>query len=487
MSRVGYLGIDLGGTGAKAAVYDARGAMLGRGHATFAPTHTSDGRAETTIEEIMAAARAATGEAVAQSCATIRAMAVSSQGQTFVALDEADRPLHPVIMWYDSRAAQEAEQLRAALAGVSAARRLGVETIATAPKIMWLHAHAGVPRARRYLLLPDYLAYHLTGHAVIDTNTASSTGLFWDDAEGYCQEALDAAGIDEAQLSEIRRPGAVIGTVKAERAREWGLSPETVLVTGTNDQYAGALGAGNTRPGIVSETTGSCLALVALTERLPDPLPPGLFGGRFPIPQYQFALAFAKTAGLVLEWFARECGAGASLANLNAQAAAVPIGSRGVTVLPHFDGAISPHPDARARGHICNLTLGHTRADLYRALLESIAFSLRENLEALRRAGFAVASIRSIGGGAQSDLWLQMKADVSGYPVERPAVTEASTLGAAMLAAVGVGEFASLEGAAAATVRIDAVFTPDAQAKQEYEDAYQQYQRLSRMLYHVAE
>ena len=188
----------------------------------------------------------------------------------------------------------------------------------------------------------------------------------------------------------------------------------------------------------------------------------------------------------MLEWFARECGAGASLANLNAQAAAVPIGSRGVTVLPHFDGAISPHPDARARGHICNLTLGHTRADLYRALLESIAFSLRENLEALRRAGFAVASIRSIGGGAQSDLWLRMKADVSGCPVERPVVTEASTLGAALLAAVGVGEFGSLEEAAAATVRVDTVFAPDAEAQQEYEGPYQRYQRLSGMLYRAA-
>ena len=487
MTRVGYLGIDLGGTGAKAAVYDLRGVALGCGHATFAPTHTSDGRAETAIEEIMAAARAATGEAIAQSGATIRAASVSSQGQTFVALDEADRPLHPVIMWYDCRAAQEAAQLRAALARVPAARRLEIEAIATAPKIMWLHAHAGVPPARRYLLLPDYLAYHLTRQAVTDINTASSTGLFWDDAEGYCQEALDAAGIRETQLSEIRRPGTVIGRVRAERAREWGLSPETVLVTGTNDQYAGALGAGNTHPGLVSETTGSCLALVALTERLPDPLPPGMFGGRFPIPQYQFALAFAKTAGLALEWFARECGAGASLADLNAHAAAVPIGSRGVTVLPHFDGAISPHPDARARGHICNLTLGHTRADLYRALLESISFSLRENLEMLQRAGFAIASIRSIGGGAKSDLWLRMKADVSGHIVERPAVMEASTLGAALLAAVGVGAFASLEEAAAAAVRIDAVFTPAAQATQEYQGPYEQYLRLSRTLYHVAD
>jgi len=483
MKATGYLGLDLGGTGVKAAVYDAAGALLGQGHATFSPIHTSDGRAEVPIEDIMVAARTATTQAVGQSRAVIRAFAVSSQGETFVALDAEDRPLHPVIMWYDARAGEEAEELQRALARVPTNLRPDVGAIHTGPKIMWLHRRGKVPPARRYLLLPDYLAYHLTGRAVVDTNTASSTGFYKDDAPGYCPEAMQAAGVTEGQLSEISPPGAVIGTVRPDRAAEWGLSPETVMVTGTNDQYAGALAAGNIRPGLVSETTGTCLGIVSLTERLPDTLPPGVFGGRFPIPEYQFALVFAKTAGLVLDWFVRECGGGESLAQLTARAAESPVGSRGLTVLPHFDGAISPRPYPAARGHFCNLTLAHTRGDMFRALLESIAFSLRENLEALRGIGLEIASVRSLGGGAKSDLWLQIKADVTGCTVERPAVTEAAALGAAMLAMVGVGQFPSLAAASAAAVRIGSVFTPDPRAVEQYQGPYAQYLRLSTRLY----
>ncbi len=335
----------------------------------------------------------------------------------------------------------------------------------TGPKIMWLHRRAKMPAARRYLLLPDYLAYHLTGRAAIDTNTASSTGFYKDDAPGYCPEALAAAGVTESQLSEILPPGAPIATLHDPTAEEWNLSPDTLLVTGTNDQYAGALAAGNLRPGLVSETTGTCLGLVALTERLPEPLPAGVYGGRFPIPQYQFALVFAKTAGLVLDWFVRECGCGDTLADINIRAAASPIGSHGLTVLPHFDGAISPRPFPAARGHFCNLQLGHTRGDIYRAILESIAFSLRENLEALRGLGLEIEELRSLGGGAKSDLWLQIKANVTGYPVARPRVTEAGALGAALLAMGGAGEFASLAEASQAVVKIDAVFTPNAAAR----------------------
>ena len=194
-------------------------------------------------------------------------------------------------------------------------------------------------------------------------------------------------------------------------------------------------------------------------------------------------MVFAKTAGLVLDWFVRECGGGESLAQLAARAAESPIGSRGLTVPPHFDGAISPHPHPAARGHFCNLTLGHTRADMYRAILESIAFSLRENLEALRGIGLEVASVRSLGGGAKSDLWLQIKADVTGCPVERPAVTEAGALGAAMLAMVGVGAFPSLAEASAAVVRVESVFRPDPPAVARYEGPYARYRGLSRTLY----
>ena len=486
MEQKAYLGLDLGGTGAKAGVFDPTGSLLGFGHTPYSPSVSGQGYVEIPIGEIYVAARDAVRKAMQKSGIGVAALSIVSQGQTFVSLDEKDRPLHPAIMWYDSRASEQAERLnRIVLAANPNVSVPQIDGIATAPKIMWMQDHYPdlMVRAQRYLLLPDYFTYRLTGKAVTDPNTASTTGLYADDASDYSAAVLTAAGIQKDQLAGIQSAGTPIARVRPRMAKEWGLDPETLVVTGTNDQCAGALGAGNCRPGILSETTGSCLALVTLTEKLPDPLPDGLFGGRFPISQYQSALAYSKTAGLVLEWFHRAFCPGQSLHDLDEMASHVPIGSHGVLVLPHFDGTVSPVPDADARGAFCNLKLHHTRADMYRALLESLAFSLYENCEHLIHNGFRIEVIRSIGGGARSDFWLQMKADVTGIPLERPVVTEGAVSGAAMLAAVGHGAFSSIGACSELFFRRDRIFTPDPDHHRPYDVLYKRYLYLCRKMY----
>ena len=471
-----YLGLDLGGTGAKAGVFDREGRLLGLGHATYTPTVSPEGHVELPIETIYSAARTAARQALAEQPARVVAMAIASQGQTFVSLDAQGHPLHNAILWYDSRAAAQADRLKDAVANTGP-HIPWIEAIATAPKIMWLRERYPemMRRARLHLLLPDYLAYRLTGQAVIDSNTASTTGLFAEDAPDYHEPTRRAAGLDRDQIARMLQPGTPIATLQPEPAADWGLSPDTVLITGTNDQYAGALGAGNCRPGILTETSGTCLALVTLTEQLPFPRPPGLLGGRFPIRTYAFALAYSKTAGVVLDWFRREFGAGRDWTALNALAAMAPIGCHGVTLVPHFDGRVSPVPDPTTRGAFLNLTLQHTLGDLYRASLEALSFILRENMEFLNRCGLSFDTVRSIGGGARNEFWLQMKADVTGRTIERPAVLEASTLGAAMLAALGHGAFHSLAEASAAFYRADGVFEPDADRHALYEEPYARY------------
>ncbi|MDH7569692.1 MAG: FGGY family carbohydrate kinase [Armatimonadota bacterium] len=486
MAEIGYLGLDVGGTGAKAGVFNAEGLPLGSGHVRFQPSRSEEGHAEIPIDVVYAAARDAARDAVQQSGAHIAALAIASQGQTFVSLDEQDRPLHPAILWYDSRAAADAERLRRSLAERMPPHRVPpIQPIASAAKILWLRRRSPhtMARARRYLLLPDYLAYRLTGEAVTDPSTASTTGLCASTSAHYAPEALEASAIPVEALARIQQPGTPIAKVRAEACEEWRLEPGALVVTGTNDQYAGALGAGNCRPGILSETTGTCLGMVTLTEALPHPLPRGLLGGQFPIPGYYFALAYAKTAGLVLDWFRDVFSPGRQLADLDAMAAHVPIGSRGATALPHFDGMVSPEPNSATRGVFAGLTLHHTLADLYRALLESVAFSLRENLELMRRAGLCPTVVRSIGGGAKSDLWLQMKADVSGMTVERPVVTEAATLGAAILAAVGHGRHPSVAACSAAFYRPQRVFAPNPENHERYQEPFQRYQETYRRLY----
>jgi xylulokinase len=205
--------------------------------------------------------------------------------------------------------------------------------------------------------------------------------------------------------------------------------------------------------------------------------------GRFPICRYQFGLAYAKTAGVVLEWFNREFCPDKSLSELDRLAESSPIGSNGVTVLPHFDGMVSPKPNPDAKGLICNLTLGSNLADIYRGILESLTFSLRENVELLQSVGFDAGVLRSIGGGAGSDFWLQMKADVTGLPVERPVVTEAATLGAAMLAAFGAGEFASLEESSVRLYKAQRVFAPETGNNRLYAAPYHVYRELCQKAY----
>jgi len=480
-----YLGIDIGGSGAKAAVFDGAGHLLGFRQIARAPVTTPEGFTEIPMEEIYDAAREAARAAIAESGARIRALSVSSQGQAFVTLDARDRHLHNMILWYDSRAVPQTERfLQALLAANPRGPLPRIEVIATAPKILWLREHHPevMASARRYLLLPDYLCYRLTGQAVTDPSTAGSTALYAQGA-GYLPEALAAAEIAEEQLARVQEPGTPAAAVTREAAEEWGLETDTLFVTGTNDQWAGALGAGNNRPGIVSEASGTCLAAATLTERLPDPIPPGLLHGNFSISRYHCALAYSKTAGVVLEWFRREFAPGKSLRELDALAATIPIGCNGLTMIPHFEGAVSPWPNPNTRGAFAYLTLGHTLGDLYRSILEALTFCLREDIEFLEEYGMELSRIRSIGGGAKSDFWLQMKADVTGLPVDRPAFTEAAVMGAAMLAAAGAGAFSSTEESVSAFYHTARAFEPRADDRVRYEAPYQRYQALYRSLY----
>jgi xylulokinase len=485
MKPEGYLGLDVGGTGAKAGVVDARGRLLGFSHSPYSPGLTEEGYVEIPIEKIYSATREAAVSAIRESGARIVALGISSQGQTFVSLDEHDEPLHPAIVWYDARASEQADRMRHALQPANLKVMPKVPPIATAPKIMWLREHFPglMARAKRYLLLPDYFAYRLTGRAVTDPSTASSTGLYAQDTADYCPEALAAAEIGKGALAEIQKPGRPIARVLPKSARRWGLDADAVVVTGTNDQYAGALGAGNCRPGIVSVTTGTCLALVTLTEKLPEPMPLGLFGGRFPISRYQYALAFSKTAGVVLDWFNRELSPGNSLRDLDEMASHVPAGSRGVMMLPHFDGMLSPQPDPKARGAFLNLSLHHTGADMYRATMEALGYTLNECLELYRQSGFDINTVRAIGGAARSDFWLQMIADITGMSIERPAIVEAAVLGAAMIAAVGAGAFSSLEESSEAFHIRERIFESCAENHTIYEELGKNYVRLYRHVY----
>jgi len=302
---------------------------------------------------------------------------------------------------------------------------------------------------------------------------------------------LEFLDVPPGAFPDIRGSGEVIGTILPSAADALGISKKAIVITGALDQPAGAIGAGNIRAGICSETTGAALAAVStLDAPVRDPargLPchmHGLPGGKY------FLMPWGQNAGLVLKWFRDAlCGELADRADsyevLSEEAAKAPAGCEGLVALPHLTGAASPEFDPHAKGVFFGVSLAHGRGHFVRAIMESVAFMLRKNLELLPALGIEVDEIRSLGGGAKSALWNQIKADVTGKPIVTIRSAEAACVGVAMLAAVATGIHASLEDAAKAMVSLADRYEPASDARETYDPGYRTYLDLYDALYDV--
>ncbi len=475
--QVAYLTFDIGTTALKTALIGGDGAVLALAEVEYTPDAPRPGWMEEAPDVYWQAAVAGARTVLAEADFpgdAVGAIGLSSQGESFLALDEAGEPLTPVIVWLDGRAREVAERWQREWLTEERYREITgypwVPHELTAFKIGWLAEHE--PRAHRpakFLCLPDYLIFRLTGEFATDFNIAQMGGLLDVGSGTWSPEVLHAAGISQAQLPPIHAPGTVVGELNTQASEALGLRPGVRVCTGCNDQLAGAIGAGNVRSGVVSETTGTALAVVATTPaRLDDTR---FFVGRHAVPDRWYAMPYASVSAIVLTWFRDLCGAG-GWDELLAGVGEVPPGCNGLTVLPHFSGRPNA-PDAR--GAILGLTLGHGRAEIARAIMESCACLLRELLEPFGEHGLGVESVRSLGGAARSDAWLQMKADVLQTPVERPACTEAASLGAAMMAATATGQFGSLTEAADAWYAPAQRFEPNPELASAYEDVFGRY------------
>jgi xylulokinase len=288
-------------------------------------------------------------------------------------------------------------------------------------------------------------------------------------------------------LPDIVEVGSVVGRLKDSVAGELGLSAEVVVVKGAMDQTMSTIGAGNVRPGVVTETTGTALA-IGVTAAEVEPIhrhhlayQPHALPGRYLI------LPYAQTSGIIYTWFRNTFGAeevrkagGAEEAyeELNLLAAQAPAGSDGLVLLPFFAGAYTPENDMNAKGVWYGLTLGHDKRHFSRSILESVGYMLRKILEQIQGAGIPIEEVRCMGGAARSDLWLQIKADICGLPMVRMKEEETSTLGCALLAAVAVGDYGSVDEAARAMVSLGRRFAPDPSNRAAYQRLYELYTEL---------
>lgn len=491
------LGVDLGTTAIKAGLYEPTGALVAGGTREQVLSTPSPGEVEFDPEHYWAAfadlvsqlAQAAPGGP-----GDIVGLALSVQGETLVAADTNGRAVRPAIVWLDNRATAESDLLCARFGNEAIFEVTGqTEMLPTwpAPKILWVRNNEPdtFRRTTRWLLLEDFFVQRLTGEVWCEGSLATST-CYWNlSTRQWWPEMLEAIGIEASQLPAIGESGHPVGTLRAGVAQELGLRPQTVVSLGALDQACGAIGVGNIRPGVFSENTGAALAVCATVDHpVLDPQ------RRMPCHYHALAgmymLHTFTSGGIVLRWwrdaFTRSGGSGnrASMSydELAAAAASVSAGAEGVMVVPHLQGAMAPDPNPHASAAITGLRLHHGQPHVVRAILESIAYVVRRNLEALAEMGISVDEIRALGGGAKSPLWKQIEASVTGVPVVTTTCAEPATLGAAMLAGTGAAVFDDLGAAMVSAVRTAVRYEPDPKDRYVYQEGYARYCELSTAL-----
>ncbi len=353
----------------------------------------------------------------------------------------------------------------------------------TLTKLLWVRQHE--PRLwerLKHVLLPkDYVRYRLSGEFAIDVADASGTLMLDVANRRWSAAVLEAAGIDAAWLPAVFESPAVCARVSAEAAALTGIPAGTPIVAGAGDQAAGAVGMGITRPGAVSATIGTSGVVFAATDR-PALDPKGrLHTFCHAIPGRWHVMGVTQAAGLSLRWIRDQwspAGSPLSYDQLTKEAAAVPAGADGVLWAPYLMGERTPHLDSSIRGALVGLAASHTRGHVVRAVLEGVAFSLRDTFTIFSEMAVPVTRIRVGGGGARSPLWREIQATVYGHDVETVAAEEGAAYGAALLAGVGAGRWASVDEACDAVVQATGITPPAADARATMNARYAQFQRL---------
>lgn len=490
------LTIDVGTTSIKVGIFGAEGQLRGMSTQEYILSTPSSDRVELPVNIYWSACKRGIGEALEKSgikAEAIAALFISSQGETLIPVDKGGEPLRDAIVWLDTRAKAESLEISRAFPADEFYHVTGLPNVSPmwpVAKIFWIRKNQSrvFSQTFKFLLLKDYLIYKLTEEFITDPTISSSTGFLRLKEKEWWDEMLDFIEIDEDQLPRIVNSKEVVGKVVPQAASELGLSCNTLVLAGAMDQMVGAVGAGNITAGIITETTGTALVLVTtVNEPIYEPqrrIPcsPHAVSNKFVL------MPYSQTAGIVLKWFRDTFSAmdeekKETYDALMELAKTVPAGSEGLLALPHFVGSFCPHFNPEARGAFVGISFNHKRSHFIRALVESVAFMLRENIELLRRLGVKVEKVRSLGGAAKSDFWLQVKSDVLNLPVELPKCSEAPSLGAAILAGVGTGIYKDIDEAVETTVSIKKTFRPRPKEISLYQGVYRDYLDLYQKLY----
>ncbi|HET9249192.1 MAG TPA: xylulokinase [Actinomycetota bacterium] len=479
------LGLDVSTTATKAVLQDPEGnvAAIGTSSYPYQTPHPlwSEQDPASWWDATTIAVRSALDEAGADAAA-VQAVGLTGQMHGLVVLDHRDEVLRPAILWNDQRTGAECDLIRETVGRGRLIAITGNDALPgfTAPKLVWLQRHEPEVWARvAHVLLPkDLVRLRLTGEHAADRADGSGTILFDLAARDWSPEIVDALEIERRWLPPTHEGPATTGTITPAAAASTGLRPGTPVVAGGGDQAAAAVGLGSVEPGVSSLSLGTSGVMFTTTEG-PTIEPDGrLHTFCHAVPDRWHLMGVMLSAAGSLRWYRDALAPGVGFEELVGEAAEAPPGSDGLLFLPYLTGERTPYPDPRARGAFVGLTVHHGRAHLTRAVLEGVAFGMRDSLELMRAAGLPPPNeIRATGGGIRSDLWRRILADVLGAAIVTTSSAEGAGQGASTLAAVGAGWFDTVQDACRAMVRIDGT-TPPSGATDAYTPAYARYREL---------
>ena len=461
-----FMGIDMGTTSIKTAVFDELLNEKIKRSADYTLESKGD-RVEFEAEDYFRIVSSEIDHILGE--LEVDALAIDTQCETMILTDEAGNPVRKAIVWLDNRATEEAKIIQEHFGNKTVYEVTGQpEVTATWPacKLLWVKRNEPEvwSRTKKIFLLEDYILYRMTGRFVTEKTLQSSTIYFDIRNDGWWQDMLDFIGVEPSMLPELLGSGVYVGDYRGMK-----------VCTGAMDQVSGAIGAGIVKEGIVSVMTGTTMVIFTPYDHVPAFDPASIVPCHYNYDGKYCLLSWSPTAGMALKWFKNALCEDFSFRELDELAKDIVPGSDGVTFLPYLCGSTMPKYNPDARGSFTGLTTEHGRGHFVRSVMEAIACMLRSNLEYLN---LDATEIRAMGGGATSPLWCQMKSDMTGKKLVTLKNTETACLGSAILAGVGIGAFSSVE-EACEKIEIGKAYIP---TDADYTECYERFKKYDQLL-----
>lgn len=491
-----FLGIDIGTSGTKTLAINEAGEILGEASQTYPAYHPKPLWSEQDPEDWWKGTVATVRQVVKQAKlkpADVKAIGLSGQMHGSVFLDRHGKVIRPALLWNDQRTAAECDEIEQRAGGRAKLTRMVANpalTGFTAPKILWLRNHEprNFDRTTHVLLPKDDVRRRMTGELATDASDASGMLLLDVAKRDWSKPLLSKLELDPALLAKVYESEEVTGQLTSAAAKEMGLSTDCLVVGGAGDCAANGLGTGVVKNGILSTSIGTSGIMFVHSDNVEIDPQGRLHTFCHAVHGKWHMMGVSLTGGGALDWFVRRMclevpgGADASFKTLTAEAAEIPAGSEGLFFLPYLAGERTPHADPDARGCFIGLTLKHTRGHMVRAIMEGVAYAMRDSLAIIQEMGVPVRQIRVSGGGSKSPLWRQIQADVFGQKAVTINAEQGPAFGVALLAAVGAGAYKNIEQACAATIRVVHETPVQRKPRAYYDRAFPVYQELYQSL-----